>query len=332
MSERKGLFTSIIGILFIIIIVSFFIRIPFMIMAPGIAQELSPMITVEEGYKNQSQGDFMLTAVSTQQATVWDYVYIKAKKPFGVELDPMSEHIPEGMNMVEYLEILEMFMEDSQNISKAVAFEKAGFKTEIKNNGVMVSEVLANGSAKGKLEKGDLIIAVDGQKIVEDQEAIDLIRNRQIGDEVTITVERDEKTLDFTMDTVGLDDDSEQPSIGVMIYTNRVFNFPREIKFHTDNIAGSSAGGMFALEIYNQLLREDITKGKRIAGTGTIDLDGKIGEIDGVEQKVLAAERKDADLFFVPIENYDSARKTATKIKLVSIETIDDAIQYLKQN
>lgn len=330
MSKHRKLFTSISGIIFIILILSFFIPTPLMIMAPGIAQELSPMITVEDGYKSQSQGDFMLTAVSTQQATVSDYIYIKLLTPDGVVIEPMSEHLPEGMNMVEYLEIMEIFMEDSQNVAKAVAFEKAGYDIDIKNNGVFVNQVLADGSAAGKLQKGDIIVAVDGKRVLEDQDAIDLIRVHEIGEELVITVKRDNEEIDYTMETVDLDDG--QSSIGVMIYTNRVFEFPKEVKFHTENIAGSSAGGMFTLEIYNQLLEEDITKGRRIAGTGTIDLDGKIGAIDGVEQKVLAAERENADMFFVPVENYDTARETALKIKLVVIETIDDAIHYLKQN
>lgn len=89
---------------------------------------------------------------------------------------------------------------------------------------------------------------------------------------------------------------------------------------------------MFALEIYNQLVEEDITRGRRIAGTGTIDLDGKIGPIDGVKQKIIAAEREGAELFFVPMENYEKALETATYIKVVAIETIDDAIEYLRQN
>ncbi len=334
MINRNGFLSGFLGILFIIIIVSFFVPTTSMIMAPGIAQELSPMITVENGYKNKSQGDFMLTAVSTQRATLWDYLYITIKHPIGVELEPLSEHLPEGMSMDEYLNIMQKFMEDSKNKAKAVAFKMAGYQIDVKHNGVFIEEVLKNGSAEGKLEAGDIIIAVDDQEVKEDQDAIDLIREHQIGEEVKITIKRGDEILDYTMETVELANtaDDPKPSIGVMIYSNIDYEFPREVTFHTENIAGSSAGGMFALEIYNQLLQEDITHGRRIAGTGTIDLEGKIGPIDGVEQKVITAERNNAVLFFVPVDNYEAAKKTATSIELVSIETIDDAINYLEKN
>src|SRR5690554_893691 len=122
MSKRNGIVSSIAGILFITIIITFFLPTSYMIMAPGIARELSSIITVEDGYKDQIMGELMLTAVSTQRASIWDFIYIKLNNPPGVELDHMSEHLPEGMNMVEYLEIMEKFMEDSQNTAKAVAF------------------------------------------------------------------------------------------------------------------------------------------------------------------------------------------------------------------
>ncbi|HJV30720.1 MAG TPA: S16 family serine protease, partial [Bacillales bacterium] len=107
----------------------------------------------------------------------------------------------------------------------------------------------------------------------------------------------------------------------------------------TDEIGGPSAGFMFSLEIYNQLTKEDLTKGYQIAGTGTIASDGKVGPIGGIEQKIIAADKAGAEIFFAPNEegskhsNYRDALKTAkdigTKMKIVPIDTFDDAIKYL---
>jgi len=326
MSKKKRIISKIVLILLISIFLSLLIPTSYMVMAPGIAQELSTLITVEDAYQNQ--GEFLLTAVSSKRAKLWEYLYINLLKPVGFELDTL----PEGLSMGKYIEIMNLSMDDSKNTAKAVAFMAAGYEVNIRNNGALVNDVLIGGSAEGKLEPGDLIIAIDRKEILEVQDAIDLIRNHSIGEEVIITVKRNYEELEFTMKTISLEDEPDQSSIGVRIYTNREYVFPREVRFETQNIAGASAGGMFTLEIYNQLQEEDITKGKRIAGTGTIDLDGTIGEIDGVEQKVLAAEREKAEVFFVPVENYEAARKIASKIKLVAIENIDDAIQYLKQN
>ncbi|MFP4015958.1 MAG: PDZ domain-containing protein [Halanaerobiales bacterium] len=330
----KGFVGSIAGVVFIVLILSFFVPLPLMIMSPGIAQELSPMITVEDGYKGQSQGDFMLTAVSSQRATIWDYAYISIQKPLGVELEPISEHLPKGMNMEQYYELMKIMMEDSKNQSVAIAFKKAGYQVDITYHGAVIEDVLDNGIAKGKLQIGDIIIAVDEKEVRTNQDAIDIIREHDVGDEVKITVKRGEETLDYTMKTKELENHSEEsiPSIGVRILSKVDYDFPREVIFHTENIGGSSAGGMFTLEIYNQLTENDITSGRRIAGTGTIDQEGNIGAIDGVEQKVIAAERNDAVIFLVPAENYEAAKETATTIEVVLIETIDDAINYLEGN
>ena len=72
---------------------------------------------------------------------------------------------------------------------------------------------------------------------------------------------------------------------------------------NTEEIGGPSAGFMFSLEIYNQLTKEDLTKGYEIAGTGTISPDGTVGRIGGIEQKIIAADKAGADIFLAPNEN-----------------------------
>lgn len=106
---------------------------------------------------------------------------------------------------------------------------------------------------------------------------------------------------------------------------------------------------MFSLEIYNQLTKNDLTKGHSIAGTGTIDPDGTVGRIGGIDKKVVAADNEGAEIFFAPDDeitpemkkaypniqsNYKEAVKAAkdigTKMKIVPVKTFDDALNYLK--
>lgn len=332
MNKRNGLLNKITGILIITFIIIYFIPVPYLITAPGIAQELSPIITVKDGYKNNSRGDFLLTAVSSQQATAWDYIFFNLTKPENKKIEPLSKHLPEGISMAQYLEIMEKLMEDSKKKAQAVAFKKAGYEINLESRGAIIEEVLKNGTAQEKLKRGDIIIEVDGKRVLESQDAVDYIQKNEIGDTVNITVKRNDSKKEFTLKTIEMKNNPGKPSIGVMIYTDFSFEFPREVIFHTKNIAGPSAGGMFALEIYDQLKPGDITGGMRIAGTGTIDLDGNIGEIGGVEHKVIAAENNNADIFFCPEENYEKARETAINIDVISIKTIDDAIEFLEKN
>ena len=97
--------------------------------------------------------------------------------------------------------------------------------------------------------------------------------------------------------------------------------------------AGSSGGLMLSLEIYDKLTSKDLSHGKKVMGTGTIDEDGNVGAIGGVKYKMLGAQKDGADIFFVPKENYDEAKKVYKKnnlsFALVMVETFDEAIHYL---
>ncbi|MGM0602798.1 MAG: YlbL family protein [Bacillota bacterium] len=334
MSSRKRSnkkLSRLIGIIFILYILSHFIPTPYYVMSPGIAQELSPVINVENGY--QHRGEFLLTAVASQKAVVWDYLYITILKPEGKELELMSEQLPEGMEMQEYIELMSKMMEESKLQAQAVAFRKAGYAVEVNGEGVEVVEVIEDGTAAGELKKDDLIIAVDDKSVELAADAVNIIRNRKIGKNVKLTVLRDGEKLNFDLQTVELEGNPGNPSIGVLITTKNLnYDIPKNVEFKTDNIIGPSAGGVFALEIYNQLIEEDITGGLKIAGTGTINLDGTIGQIDGVEQKIIAAQKAGADLFIVPEDNFSEAEKYAESLQLISVKNIDDVLEYLKEN
>lgn len=328
---QKKRLIKLIGTLIILFIIFNFIPTGYQVMSPGIAQELSPLITVEKGYKENNRGGFLLTAVQSQRATIWDYIYISTVHPPGVELESISSQLPPGMDMEKYIEIMAELMEESKLKAEAVAFRKAGYDVKVEGEGALVVEVLEKGAAAGKLKKDDVIVNIDGVKVEFATDAVDLIRKHKIGETVKIVVKRGDEELEYSMKTVEVENNPGKASIGVMITTKNLdYEFPREVKFDTRNIVGPSAGGMFTLEIYNQIIKEDLTKGLKIAGTGTISLDGTIGEIDGVEQKIMAAEKAGADIFLVPVANYEDARKAAEKIKLYQIKDIEEAIKTLE--
>ncbi len=327
----KKFYSRLIGVIFIIFVISHFVPVPYQVMQPGIAEELSPMIEVKDGYQNQ--GEFLLTAVSSRRAVAWDYFYISLLKPEDKELTAISEQLPENMDMNEYIELMAELMEESKLQAQAVAFRRAGYKVDVTGEGAEIEEVMKDGSAYNNLKKGDLITAVDGEKIEMAADAVNVIKNRNIGDIVEITVLREEEELKYNLETVELEGNEGNPSIGVLISSKGLdYNIPGEVNFKTENIIGPSAGSVFSLEIYNQLIPEDITAGKRIAGTGTITLNGEIGRIDGVKYKIMAAKEAGVDLFIVPAENYETAAQFAGDLKLLKVETINDVINYLEKD
>jgi PDZ domain-containing protein len=327
----KRFYSRLIGIILLIFVVIHFVPVSYQVMEPGIAAELSPMIKVKDGYQNQ--GEFLLTAVSSKRAMAWDYLYITLFAPDDKELTSITDQLPENMDMNQYIELMAELMEESKLQAQAVAFRAAGFEVQVSGEGAEVVEVMEGGSAYDNLKKDDLIKVVDGKKVEMAADAVNIIKNRNIGDTVEIKVIRDGEELVFNLETLELEGNEGNPSIGVLISSKGLeYDIPREVNFKTDNIIGPSAGSVFTMEIYNQLISEDITGGRKIAGTGTISLDGEIGRIDGVKYKIMAAKKVGVDLFIVPEENYETAAEYAGDLELLKVKTISDIINYLEKD
>ncbi|MGI9642369.1 MAG: S16 family serine protease, partial [Acidimicrobiia bacterium] len=127
-------------------------------------------------------------------------------------------------------------------------------------------------------------------------------------------------------------DDPERPMIGILLDNNEpIVEFPVLVEIDSQNIGGPSAGMMFTLQIMDQLTDGEITKGERIAGTGTIARDGTVGPIGGIRQKVYGAIDAGSRAVLVPAANYEDALDAAgDDIEIVRVETIEDALAFLE--
>lgn len=313
----------------VLLIVANYTNVSYYITAPGVALPLQRIITVEDGAKD-AVGAFYLTAVSSKQANLFSFWLINLFQPKGLELSPKEETIPEGIEMNEYIRYMEEMMKESQEYAKIIALQEMGYQTQISGQGAEISDILKTSKAKEILKPGDVIIKVNGDPVELASDAVRLIKSYHNGQVLTLTVKRDSQVIDLDVETIESSDDPEKASIGILIFTHhREVTFPLEINISTNKIIGPSAGMMFTLEIINQLHPEDLTRGYSIAGTGTINPDGSVGSISGVTQKVLASEREGVDFFLTSPENYPTATKTATKLKVIEISTIAEAVEFL---
>jgi Lon-like protease len=192
------------------------------------------------------------------------------------------------------------------------------------------------------LKPGDRIFKIDGNKFESSQSFMKYISNRKKGEFVTLTYERNQKYYDQKVELASFKDEENKDKIGIGIalVDDKELIVNPNVQVNTDEIGGPSAGFMFSLEIYNQLTEDDLTKGYKIAGTGTISPNGEVGEIGGIDQKVIAADKVGAEIFLAPNQggkkgsNFQIALKTANDIgsdmKVVPIDTFDEAIRYLK--
>ena len=122
-----------------------------------------------------------------------------------------------------------------------------------------------------------------------------------------------------------------EPMVGFLASTpNQQFTFPFDVDIQTGNVGGPSAGMMMALNVYNLLTEDDITNGKKVAGTGTIEIDGSIGPVGGVKQKVIAAKRANAGLILVPTANYEEASVFSDdNTQIIAVDSFDNALNVI---
>ncbi|MGM0502597.1 MAG: YlbL family protein [Bacillota bacterium] len=328
--ENKFLLTTIALVMIVALLLLYPIN--YYVVSPGIAKAIAPMVKVE-GQTYPTEGEIMLTTVSMKQANLIDYAWIKLFNPELRELQSM-DFLPKNVKMEEYFELMEEMMKESQLKAQAVALDNLGYQPQITGGGVKIVQVLEKSNGYGRLKEGDIIVAVDGEEVQLITETVDKIQNRDLGATAQVTVKRETEKKTFKIKTKALKENSTKPSIGVLITPyRRQYDFPIKININAGKIGGPSAGSMFTLEIYNQLTTADITKGVKIAGTGTISLDGSIGAIDGIRQKIAAAEQEGAKIFFVPAGNWKAAKKFKDKkIKLVKVAVFSEIINYLKNN
>jgi Lon-like protease len=332
---RKKIYLSSFIILIFILVGATFYTLPYYVSKPGMAKELEPIIKVENGYSEK--GNFMLTTVRMGRANIYSYLEAKMRKY--VEIYPLEDILYKKETEEEYNVRQLYLMSDSKMNAIDVAYHKAGKPVQYKYKGIYVLNVMPDMPAYGKLKAGDRIFKVDGRKFTSSDEFRSYVINKHAGDEIALTYSRKKQTKNVKLKVEPFKEDPSIVGVGISLVDDKDIHVKPSVKVKTDEIGGPSAGFMFSLEIYNQLTKKDLTKGYQIAGTGTIASDGKVGPIGGIEQKIIAADKAGAEIFFAPNEegskhsNYRDALKTAkdigTKMKIVPIDTFDDAIKYL---
>ena len=213
------------------------------------------------------------------------------------------------------------------------AYTMANKEIKEKSKEVYVIAMISD-ELKTNLKIGDQILSIDNQVYDNPQDYRNYIQTKDVDEDIEIKVIRDGKEKNIKSKVY---EEEGLKVVGVYLQSKIDYetNPPLEIKFKSRE-SGPSAGLITTLEIYNQLTKKDITGGKTIAGTGTIESDGTIGEIGGIEHKIKGAAHAKADIFLTPGgENYEDATKyikeNNLKIKLIKVETIEDAIEKLEK-
>ena len=277
-----------------------------------------------------SDGSFNMAYVSMMEGKLPFYLVAKILPSWElVENNELTVSADE--NIDDVLKRDQLYYKEAISSAMYVAFNNANVDYDIKNNNYYI--IYKTEENDSDLKIGDEIISYDDITITDVSSFIDYIKSKNENDVITIKYLRDNKEYSTTS-TIYEDENNLYIGLSIINIKEIKSEYNIEIK-SKDSESGPSGGLITALAIYNSLTKEDLTHGKKIVGTGTIDANGVVGKIGSVEYKLAAAVRNRADIFLCPKDNYDDAIKYAKEKKydiiIKDIETFTDAIDYLSR-
>jgi len=308
-----------------LVVVAGFVRLPLYAIGPGPAREVEPLIRVTGHPEYRSEGRFVMTSIRFGEVTAVGAVL--------AWLDPSRSVVtrdalfaPGETGRQEERRTVSQ-MDQSKVDAIYVVLSRLTDYPKDHGPGALVEGVLPGCSAAGRLRPGDLILAIDGERIAGQAEASAVIEGAPSGQTLRFEVRDDGKAteVDLVRRPCG---GRGEPLVGVTL----IDNFPFRVSISSGGIGGPSAGLMWALGLYDLLTPGDLTGGRTIAGTGQIDLHGRVYPIGGIGEKIAGAADTGAEVFLVPRDNLEAARVGGAEgMELVPVSTIDDALAYLER-
>lgn len=314
----------------------FFLPTGFVLEGPGASFDLLSRVEVRGWDVLQDGGEFLLTSVLVDEASMAEVLFalvspdyeLAATKEAGIEED------------TEFKD--DLYTCVSRMSASALALKEAGAPVEVRRLGAAVMETAPGFPAEGILKPGDVILEVEGTRILGADELKRAISRFSPGVELELTVDEleyeDAAALTFRLAgrarkvRVSTAEADGEPVIGVVVADWFEYHSPVEVIWDLGSVRGPSAGLMMALTLYGLLSREALAGGKKVAGTGTIDLEGRVGPIGGLPLKVKAAERSGAEIFLYPEENGDEALSVETRMRMIPVGSFEEALEALREN
>lgn len=313
---------------------SLFVTLPYYAFFPGQVIEVGDFI-VTDAETFRPKGDLMFLTVASRQVTPLEW--IEAQLDPEVDLIARNRVRPRGVTSEERRRRGLDQQAESEANAVFLALTTLGMDAELSGSGALVTAVVEGSPAQGNLLVDDVIVAVDGAEVGLPGDLIGALEQKVPGDTVTLTVLRvdqaggPDQNVEVTLVLGANPEDANRAFVGVGLDAYElVADFGIDVDIDSQNIGGPSAGTMYTLGIIDALTEEDLTKGHRVAGTGTIRRDRTVGAIGGVRQKVFASRAAGAEYVLVPESNYEDALTAAgDDIVIVSVSTLDDALAFL---
>ena len=313
----KDNWKQLIGLVIFMFVVNY--ELPYYIEAPGGTINVTKRIDDNYNKKNGSLNMLYVTHYKGNVATLLMGKLIKSWDIYDISKQQISN---EDSNDI-YIRNKVMLDNSIQN-AMFVAYKEAGKEIKIKGE---KNYIIAT-TKENDFKIGDLVKTIDGV-VVKDVDTIkDVLSKKKIGELAKFIVDRNGKEIEVSIPV------PEDGIVGIAIMTNYDYEVEDEIDLGFRYGEGGSSGGLvLTLALYSEITGIDILKGRDIAGTGTIDIDGNVGEIDGIKYKIAGASKKKMDVVLVSPDNYEEAVKVNEEnnynLEIVKVSTFKEAVDYL---
>ncbi|WP_405086908.1 PDZ domain-containing protein [Microbispora sp. NBC_01389] len=310
------------------------VPVPYVVLSPGPTENTigdvkgKPVISISGHETYPTQGKLSMVTVAYQGGPGNRLDLVTALRGW---LDPTVAVVPEESLFPKTSTPKEVEEQNTQEMTTSQESATAAALNALKipiGRTVKVVSTNKGAPADGKLKPGDEITAVDGTPATALDSVAGAVRTHKPGEQVTFTVKRGESETQIPVSTIAGKDGST--IVGVTMQPSSGYRFPFKVDISVGDIGGPSAGLMFSLGIYDKLTPGALTGGMSIAGTGTIQADGKVGPIGGIEQKMVGARRAGATVFLTPADNCADAVKAVPEgLRLVRADTLESAVKAI---
>ncbi|GAA2719357.1 YlbL family protein [Cellulomonas aerilata] len=285
-----------------------FLRVPYAVSSPGPTRDTLgehdgvPLIEVDGTQTYPSTGELRLTTVSVAGGPGFPITVPQAVAAWisgERTARPVEVVFPPDVTQDQLDERNQAEMTSSQESATVAALEELGYDVPAD---LLVAGTVEGTGAEGVLEEDDVVLTFEGASVTSYTQLVEALDATEPGATVRLGLRRDGDPLDVEVVTGEREGGGTQ--LGVFI--DPQFDLPVDVTIRIEDIGGPSAGLMFALGIVDRLTPQDEVDGEVVAGTGTMDVDGSVGPIGGIQQKLLGARRDGADWFLAPAGNCDA--------------------------
>ena len=328
--SRWALAAAVLLVIGFVLILLASIKVPYLATSPGPVLEVQGIVAVEDVPSYTSDGELFLLTISRGSDPLTLFEWFEAWRDPTVDLVERDLVVPEGTTGDDRRRRNLEVMQGSQQLAIAVALDRLGYDVDIVGNGAYIAEVAAGSPAEGIVRPDDIVVAFEGAPVEFVQDLVDAVRAGEIGASVTMTVDREGNMQDLVVLLGESPTEQGVPRIGVTLSdAGARFDFPIDVTIDAGSIGGPSGGMMLSLAVYNRLTEDDITKGHRVAGTGSLTAEGGVQRIGGIRQKVIGAIGIGAEYILVPEGDFAAALERAgDDIEVVAVGTFDDALAF----